>query len=172
MLLSLGGDAAAYSLLLSELSARLRTYYRRRLGSGSADAEDLVQETLMAMHERRMTFDRTQPVTAWVYAIARYKLIDHLRRKSVRASIAPGDCDELFASDDIGQTAAAQDVERLLATLPGATSEAIRLTRLQGHSVEETARRTAKSVSATKVSIHRGLARLTQRLGIKLDADE
>ena len=75
MLLSLGGDAGAYRLLLSALSARLRTYYCRKLGRDSSDTEDLVQETLIAMHERRMSFDRTQPLTAWVYAIARYKLI-------------------------------------------------------------------------------------------------
>jgi DNA-directed RNA polymerase specialized sigma24 family protein len=119
MLLSLGGDAAAYRLLLSELSARLRGYYRRQLGAIDVD-----------------------------------------------------DCEELFAPDDIEQAAASHDVERMLAGLPTQTGEAIRLTRLEGHSVEETAKRTGKSVTATKVSIHRGLLRLAQRRGVKLDADE
>jgi RNA polymerase sigma factor (sigma-70 family) len=172
MLLSLGGDAAAYRALLADLSARLRTYYRRRLGDGAADAEDLVQETLIAMHERRISFDRSQPLTAWVYAIARHKLIDHLRRRRIRVAVSVEDCAELFAPDDIEQTAAARDVAQLLATLPDATSEAIRLTKLEGHSIDEAAERTGKSATATKVSIHRGLARLTQRRGGKPDADE
>jgi RNA polymerase sigma-70 factor (ECF subfamily) len=124
------------------------------------------------MHERRVSFDRTQPLTAWVYAIARYKLIDHLRRKAIRSSVDVDECEDLFAPDDIGQAAASHDVERMLADLPPATGEAIRLTRIEGHSVEETAKRTGKSVTATKVSIHRGLLKLTQRRGVKLDADE
>jgi RNA polymerase sigma-70 factor (ECF subfamily) len=172
MVLSLGGDAAAYRLLLSALSARLRTYYCRKLGRDSSDTEDLVQETLIAMHERRMSFDRTQPLTAWVYAIARYKLIDHIRRRSIRVSVDVDECEELFASDDIAQAAASRDVESMLAGLPAATGEAIRLTKIEGLSVEETAKRTGKSVTATKVSIHRGLLRLMQRRGAKLDADE
>lgn len=172
MLLSLGGDAAAYRVLLSELSGRLRTFYRRRLGDASHDAEDLVQETLIAMHARRMSFDRTQPVTAWVYAIARYKLVDYLRRQRVRNPVPVDDCEALFAPDEVEQASAAHDVARLLGTLPSATSEAIRLTKLEGHSIEEAAVRTGKSATAIKVSIHRGLLRLSGRRGAASDADE
>jgi RNA polymerase sigma factor (sigma-70 family) len=176
MLLSLGGDAAAYRTLLSELSGRLLTYYRRRLGGVSSDMEDeardLVQETLMAMHVRRMSFDRNQLVTAWVYAMARYKLVDYLRRRRVRSSVSIDDCEELFAPDEVEQTSASHDVERLLSTLPPATSKAIRLTRLEGHSIEEAADRTGKSATATKVSIHRGMLRLMAKRGDKSNADE
>ena len=49
---------------------------------GAAPAEDLVQETLIAIHSRRATYDPGQPFTAWVYGIARYKLIDEFRRES------------------------------------------------------------------------------------------
>jgi RNA polymerase sigma-70 factor, ECF subfamily len=172
MLLSLSGHADAYGVLLSELSARLRTYYRRRLGNAASDAEDLVQETLIAMHERRMSFDRTQPLTAWVYAIARYKLVDHLRRQRVRVALPVDECDELFAPDSVEQLSASRDVDRLLSTLPQPVSEAIRLTRVEGLSIEEAAERTGKSVTATKVGIHRGLLRLTRRIVGKVDADE
>jgi RNA polymerase sigma-70 factor, ECF subfamily len=171
MLLSLGGDAAAYGTLLSELSERLRGYYRKRLGYGCADVEDLVQETLIAIHARRVSFDRSQPFTAWAYAIARYKLVDYLRRTRVRGSISLDDCTELFADDGIEQTSALRDVDRLLAKLPHTVSEAIRLTRIEGHSVEEAAQRTGKSVTATKVSIHRGLLRLAAKLTSKTNAD-
>ena len=99
MLASLEGDARAYRELLQTVSVRLRAYYRKRLGSDYLDIEDLVQETLIAIHTRRASFDRSQPFTAWAYAMARYKLIDHLRRVRVRAAIPVDDCDELFAAD-------------------------------------------------------------------------
>ena len=81
MLRGLDGDANAHRRLLSLLSERLRAYYSHRMASAHADVEDLVQETLLAVHLRRASYDRGQPFTAWAFAIARYKLIDHWRRR-------------------------------------------------------------------------------------------
>jgi RNA polymerase sigma-70 factor, ECF subfamily len=172
MLLSLGGDGTAYRELLIELSERLRVYYRRRLGEGCSDAEDLVQETLMAIHSRRASFDRKQLFTPWAYAMARYKLVDYLRRTRVRIAVSVDDCEDLFAADETEPAAAARDVDRLLSRLPRAMSNAIRLTRIEGHSINETAERTGKSPAATKVSIHRGLLRLSKFRVEELDADD
>jgi len=173
MLLSLGGDGMAYRELLLKLSARLRAYYRKRLGAGCSDAEDLVQETLIAIHARRATFDRTQLFTPWAHAMARYKLVDYLRRSRVRASVSMDDCEEFFAMDETEQAAAARDVDSLLSRLPSAMSEAIRLTRIEGRSIDDAAQRTGKSAAATKVSIHRGLRRLAKlRVAGELDADD
>lgn len=147
MLLSLGGDPGAYRSLLSDLSGCLRTFYRRRLGADCSDCEDLVQDTLVAVHTRRASFDPGQPFTAWAYAMARYKLIDYLRRKRTHAAVPAEECAELFAPDDVERAAASRDVERLLAELPAPVGEAIRLTRIEGLSVEETASRTGKSSS-------------------------
>ena len=70
------GDATAWRQLLGELSIRLAQYFSRRLSSEHIqDLEDLVQETLLAIHNRRVTYDPAQPFTAWAYAMARYKLI-------------------------------------------------------------------------------------------------
>ena len=172
MLLSLSGDGTAYRELLIELSERLRAYYRRRLGAGCSDAEDLVQETLMAIHTRRASFDRKQLFTPWAYAMARYKLVDYLRRTRVRIAVSVDDCEDLFAADETEPAAAARDVDRLLSRLPRAMSNAIRLTRIEGHSINETAERTGKSPAATKVSIHRGLLRLSKFRVEELDADD
>jgi RNA polymerase sigma-70 factor, ECF subfamily len=172
MLLALDGNSSAYRELLQLLSIRLRAYYRRRLGAHASDIEDLVQETLIAIDRRRSSYERSQPFTAWAYAIARYKLIDHLRRSRVRAAISVDDCEELFAPDDTESVAASRDVERLLSGLPKPVSEAIRLTRIEGLSVDEAARLTGKTPTATKVSIHRGLMRLSARLTGRNDADD
>ena len=75
----LAGDATAYEAFLRHLSAYLRGYFRKRLLGLPDEVEDLVQETLLAVHNQRHTYDPGQPLTAWVYAIAKYKLVD-LRR--------------------------------------------------------------------------------------------
>ena len=59
MLASLDGDAASYRVLLAELRDRLHRYFRRRVRADLIDqVEDLVQETLLAMHTRRLTYDQ------------------------------------------------------------------------------------------------------------------
>lgn len=160
MLAGMDGDAQAYRKLLQELSVYLRAYYRRRLPMDGADAEDLVQETLIAVDQRRASYDTTQPFTPWVSAIARYRLVDHLRRSSIRATSSLEGVDDLFGTDDHEQTAAELDVERMLSGLPARQSEAIRMTRLEGRSIEEAAQISGQSESAIKVGVHRGLKRL------------
>lgn len=164
MLRGLDGDAAAQRDLLGELARLLRRYYARRLGHETADLEDLVQETLIAVHTRRASYDRAQPFTAWAYAMARYKLIDHYRRRRTRMAVPLEDAGALFAPDDTAQATAGRDVERLLGELPAKQSEAIRLTRIEGLSVAEAAERSGQSESSVKVGVHRGLKTLMARL--------
>src|ERR1700721_3728352 len=78
------GDASAYHLFLSELTAHLRSFLRRRMSRLPEETEDLVQELLVAIHNQRHTYDPGQPLTAWVQAIAKYKLVDFLRRHANR----------------------------------------------------------------------------------------
>src|SRR5260370_16248936 len=78
MLSGLDGDAAAHKALLSKLSIHLRAYFKRqlaRIGKGPTDAEDLLQETLIALHTRRHTYDRSQPLTPAAHPIARPHLV-------------------------------------------------------------------------------------------------
>src|SRR5260370_39845655 len=89
MVASLDGDGASPRTLLERLSGRRRAYYKGKLagiGRGASEAEDLVQEAVLAIHIKRHTYDPAEPLTPWVHAIARYKLIDFLRR--TRASIS------------------------------------------------------------------------------------
>ena len=84
----LAGDTATYHAFLKELSAHLRAFLRGRLPRLPDEVEDLVQETLLAVHNQRHTYDAGQPLTAWIHAIARYKLIDLLRRRAGRDAIS------------------------------------------------------------------------------------
>lgn len=162
MIAGLAGDAAAYRVLLTALGDVLRRYYRRRIAA--QDAEDLVQEALIAIHTKRATYDSGQPFTPWLYAVARYKLMDHLRRKRVRAAISLEEAGDLFAQDESEAALARRDLDRLLATLPEATQRAIRQVKIEGLTTDEAALRSGRSEIAVRVGIHRGLKTLTDRL--------
>ena len=158
----LAGDAPAYHACLKELSAYLRAFLRRRLARLPDEVEDLVQETLLAIHNQRHTYDADQPLTAWVHGIARYKLVDLLRRRAVREALNDPLDDELdvFASSDTEAADARRDVAKLLERLPDRQRLPIIRMKLEGLSVAETARTTGMSESAVKVGVYRGLKAL------------
>lgn len=170
MLKALDGDAAAYRVLLEELRRHLQAYFARRLSPAlAANGDDLVQETLMAIHSRRLTYDRSQPFTPWFHAIARYKLIDHFRRSKLRMTLPLEDDAAIFADDDAEAVTARMDVDAALATIPPRPAELIRQTRLEGASVADAAARAGMTETAAKVAIHRGLKSLVARFGGKSD---
>lgn len=169
MLASLAGDGKAYRELLKELSEVLKRYYQRRLSEGSGTVpDDLVQEALLAIHSRRMTYDPDRAFTAWAYAIARYKLVDHFRRTRQAVHVPIDDVAEFLASDDTPGSEA-QDLARMLETLPERTRELIHKVKIEGASIADVAASTGMSESAVKVSIHRGLKSLMKKFGGRHD---
>src|ERR1700694_64731 len=169
MTASLDGDAAAYHTLLERLTGYLRAHYRRRfalIGHGPTEAEDLLQEVLIAIHTHRHTYDRSQLFTPWIYAIARYKFLDYLRRTKVSAADVPIDyAQELAVYDDSAHVESSLDLQRLLAELSPKARQAIQYVKLDGLSISEAAARSGMSESAVKVSVHRGLKALARLIG-------
>lgn len=160
LLQGLAGDEAAHRAFLTEAAALLRAYFRNRLRSRPEDAEDLVQETLVALHTRRDSYDQNYPLTAWMYAIARYRLIDFLRRAKKRDhasldGVEIGETDPDYEASD-----AKRDVATLLGQLPEKQRKAIQLVKLEEKSVRDAAAETGLSESDIKISIHRGLKAL------------
>jgi RNA polymerase sigma-70 factor (ECF subfamily) len=166
LLQGLQGDAAAYHRFLKALSAHLRAYFRKRLFQRPDDVEDLVQETLLAVHNQRHTYRSDQPLTAWVHAIARYKLVDLLRARATREALTDPLDDELevFAASDIDAADARKDLGQLLASLPDRQRLPIVHVKLGGLSVVEAAQLTGMSESAVKIGVHRGLKALAARI--------
>jgi RNA polymerase sigma-70 factor, ECF subfamily len=166
MLQSLAGDAVAYRMFLDELTARLRSYLRRRLGGLPDEVEDLLQELLLAVHNKRHTYDPKQPLTSWVQAIAHYKLVDLLRRRSRSNALTDSldEDDQVFATTANAATEAKYDVEKLLRGLPDRQRLPILYVKIEGASVTDTAIRTGMSESAVKVGIHRGLKALAEKI--------
>ena len=163
MLRGLDGDAVAWRLLLSRLATHLRAFFARRLFDGGADVEDLVQETLIAIHGKRATWDPTQSFSGWAYAIARHKLIDHLRRRGRRPTHPLEEADTLFAEHTIEDGATRADLSRCLSVLPSRQRRLVEDVRLGGLTVAEAAERHGYSLTAAKVSLHRSLKTLTAR---------
>ena len=162
MLAGLAGETGPYRRLLDELSGRLRAYYGRRVPPG-LDVEDLVQETLIAVHTRRASYDTSQPFTAWAYAIARYKLIDALRRSRAHLRAPAEAADVLFVEPGAEAAMAGRDLDRVLAGLSPRTQALIRDVRIEGLSTREAAEKHGMSESAVKVAVHRGLKALGAR---------
>lgn len=159
---SLAGDARAHRQLLSSLIPLLRRYFARRVRDAD-DVEDLVQTMLIAVHEKRATYDVSRPFAPWLFAIAHYKMIDHFRR--TRPNVSLDDFGDVKDESDFGDAVTARlDVEAQLATLSGKQAGSIRATRLEGLSVAEAAARNGMSESDVKISVHRGLKALAQRI--------
>lgn len=158
MVASQKGDKAAYNVLLSEASMWLERYFRRRVPPHQLD--DLVQDVLMALHNKRSSYDPARPFLPWLSAIARYRWVDHLRKvyKHEADLLEDGDAFEESQEDVIE---ARVSLERLFVNLPAKQAEVIELVKIEGHSIREAAERTGQSESLVKVNIHRGLKKLS-----------
>ena len=157
MQLAQAGDARAYRQLLGLALPLLQRWFRRKVAP--ADLDDLVQDTLLAVHQRRASWDPARPLLPWLAAIARYRWIDRLRRASLRNH------DPLFDDDvavESGESALIGRLgcDRLLALLPAGQAAAIRAMKIDGLSVIEAAERLGQSESMIKVNVHRGLKRM------------
>ena len=163
MVSGLDGNAADHAALLRLLVPLLRAFYRRRSDGGQDDIEDLVQETLIAVHTRRATYDRDRAFTAWLFAIARYKMVDHFR--ATRRTIPIEGLEDILVAEGFQDASDARmDVDHLLGTLPPKQARMIRATHIDGMSVADAASADGIGASDVKVSVHRGLKALAARL--------
>ena len=161
MIATLDGDQRAYRQLLNRLVPILRRYLGRRVVSGREDLEDILQETLLVIDQRRITYDRARPFTPWLFAIAHHKFVDLVRRGRATTQLS----DDLVGDEAPGDAILAEiDVGNLLETLPPKQAQAIRAVKIEGLSVVEAAERQGIGVSDVKVSIFRGLKALMQKV--------
>lgn len=160
------GNERAYRTFLTELGNHLRGFLRLRLQRQPGEIEDMLQEVLLAVHNGRHTYRADQPLTAWVFAIARYKLTDFFRARS-RGQVFNDSLDdtaELFAEPELEPAQASRDLGKLLNDLPDRQRLPIMHVKLEGLSVTETAKMTGLSESAVKIGVHRGLKALAARI--------
>lgn len=159
----LAGDAAAYRRALTLLSPLLRSSVRAalsRCGRGLDAAEDIVQESLLAIHLKRATWDPGQPVEPWARAIARYKMIDHLRRRGERVHVDIADFAETIAGPEDANAESLGMARAMMALLPPRDRDIVESMAIQGASARETGEKLGMNEGAVRVALHRALKAL------------
>jgi RNA polymerase sigma-70 factor (ECF subfamily) len=159
----MAGDEAAYRELLQSLSLNLRAAVRRgfaQAGASLGDVEDVVQETLLALHLKRNTWDSSQPLGPWVRAIARHKLIDALRRRGRRIQVPIDSVLDTLSVEEDSSGVDRQDARRLVDGLNGRQRDVVRAISLEGQSIREVAEKFRMKEVAVRVALHRGLKAL------------
>jgi RNA polymerase sigma-70 factor, ECF subfamily len=165
MVLAQGGNSGATSQLLTALAPRLRAFFRGK-GAGPEDSEDLVQETLIAIHTKRAMFDPGQRLLGWAYAIARYRMIDRWRHTKRRGQELPiDDFEHVLMAQHTEAGDPKRDIARLLANLPDKQRQAIELVKIKDMSINEACVATGWSESDIKICIHRGMKTLMALVG-------
>ena len=161
---AIAGDERAYADFLHRTAALVRGFARRKIVQGGVDPEDVVQEALLAIHVKRHTWREDAPVLPWVYAIARFKLVDAFRRRGRRIEVDLDEIAETFAGPE-AETVSERDMGRVLGSLPPGQRSVVSAISVEGHSIGETARKLGISETAVRVSLHRGLAAIARRFG-------
>lgn len=160
---ALSGDEAAYADFLRRAAVFVRVVARAKIGS-SADGEDVVQETLLAIHLKRHTWRADEPITPWLAAITRYKVVDALRRRGRRAEV---DIDDF--NDHLEAPAAEhgheREIDRALESLAPRQRSVVSAVTVEGKSVRETAQSLGLTENAVRVTLHRGLSAISARFG-------
>jgi RNA polymerase sigma-70 factor, ECF subfamily len=160
---ALGGDETVYRRLLEEIGRSVRAMARgafSRARVGDADVEDVVQETLLAIHLKRQTWDGGMKLAPWVGAIARHKIIDAMRRRGARRIEPIEDFEGVLAAPEGEDPHARSDAERLMQQLAPRQRDIVRSISLDGESISATAMRLSMTEGAVRVALHRALKSL------------
>lgn len=166
MLAANAGDQVVYRRLLTLLAGALRITVRRnlaRIGLPEAEAEDIVQETLLALHLKRQTWDPAAPLGPWVRAIARNKMIDSFRRRGRAVNVPIDDLIEILPAPNTEPDFTRHSIERHLPALPTRQRDVLQVIALDGGEIAEAARKLSMSEGAVRVALHRGLAALAAK---------
>ena len=170
---AVGGESAAVGLLIGRIHPVVVRYCRSRMSVGPqflATADDIAQEVCMAVLTALPAFRREgKPFLAFVYGLASHKVAD-ARRAAARvrslpvAQVPDAPSTERGPEQFVLASSTAAMVDELLGHLPDIQQEIVRLRVIAGLSAEETAEALGMTAGAVRVSQHRALAKLRQRL--------
>lgn len=161
---AMNGDERAYAQFLQRMASLVRAYVRRRISHGGVDPEDVVQETLLAIHLKRHTWMADAPVLPWAFAIARFKLIDAFRRRGRRVEVDLDDVADSLAQPE-EETVSEREIDRALEALAPGQRAVVSAISVDGRSIAETASAMGMNETAVRVALHRGLAAIARRFG-------
>ncbi len=161
------GDRQAYQTLLQHSTHMLRPYLLKSLRS-PADVDDVMQEILTSLHRARHTYDGKRPFAPWLFAIAKFRLQDHLRRlyrDKLRHASDITDLADFLAAPVTEDGQSSEYVLETLSHLPKKQAMILELIHIEGLTAEETGKRLGMSQTAVKVAAHRAYRQLRKKLG-------
>ncbi|AWM29311.1 sigma-70 family RNA polymerase sigma factor [Sinorhizobium fredii] len=161
---ALKGDEEAYGNFLNGAAGLVRAWARRRIVFGGLEAEDIVQETLLAIHVKRHTWRADGPVAPWLYAIAKHKLVDALRRQGRYPRVEISEVEDQLPSPET-ETLRDWEIGRALQTLTPGQRSVVTAISIEGCTIAEAARSLDMNETAVRVALHRGLAAIAKRFG-------
>jgi RNA polymerase sigma-70 factor (ECF subfamily) len=162
---ALGGSETAYAKFLDRVGRLVRSLARRKLGPGAGvEPEDIVQETLLAIHAKRHTWRTSDPVLPWIYAIARYKVIDAYRRRGRRVEVDIADFADRLPAEET-ERVSERELARAFEGLADGQARVVRSISVEGRSISETAAALGMKETAVRVALHRGLKAIAARFG-------
>ena len=160
---AMAGDEGVYRRLLEDLGRSVRAMARAafaRARLGDADVEDAVQETLLAIHLKRHTWDPALKLGPWVNAVARHKIIDAMRRRGARRAEPIEDFEDFLAAPEAEDPHALGDARKLMEALNPRSRDIVQAISLDGQSIAATAARLGMTEVAVRVVLHRALKAL------------
>ncbi|NYS31040.1 MULTISPECIES: sigma-70 family RNA polymerase sigma factor [unclassified Pantoea] len=153
------GDKAAYNQLLKAMVPAIRALVCRKIRD-EVLVEDVIQETLLAIHRVRHTYEPQRPILPWVAAITSARTVDALRQHGRRQEVQD---DEELERQPAESAESAWDTDILsgyLDTLPLRQREIVESVHLREQSLAQTAAETHQSLSAVKSLLHRAMVNL------------
>jgi len=163
---SLNGDQRAYAELLQETSRFLRPFLAKRL-SFTNEVDDLLQEILISIHKARHTYDGNRPYKPWAYAIARFRLQDHLRAHYSDQLHHADDLSEMedYLHENVTESAISyESISGEVEKLPEKQAIIVRMMHQEGYTAKEVAEKMGMNESAVKVAAHRAYKILKDKL--------
>jgi len=163
---SLTGDQSAYAQLLQATTRLLRPFLSKRLSIGS-EVDDLLQEILISVHKARHTYDGERPYKPWVYAIAKFRLQDHLRAHysdQLRHALDFDELEEYLLEPVTESLMSYESISGEVEKLPEKQATILRLLHQDGYTAREVAEKIGMNESAVKVAAHRAYKVLRKNL--------
>lgn len=153
------GDRAAYNQLLKAMVPAIRALVCKKIRDEGL-VEDVIQETLLAIHRVRHTYDPQRPILPWVAAIASARAIDALRHRGRRQEVQD---EEELQRQPAASAESSTDTDILsgyLDNLPLRQREIVESVHLREQSLAQAAAETNQSLSAVKSLLHRAMVNL------------
>jgi RNA polymerase sigma-70 factor, ECF subfamily len=160
---AVAGDEKAYGDFLRRAARVVGRLVRRRSAQYGVDLEDVVQETLLAIHVKRHTWRVEAPLRPWINAIARSKLVDAFRRRGRHFAIEIEHVAETLAAPETGDPISDREIGRVLDALTPGQRSIVAAVSVDGRSIRETAENLGMSETAVRVALHRGLRSIARR---------